>query len=39
LRYLALEIGFGGIMVEKTASELLFGYTDPFIEKMKTKNP
>lgn len=39
MRYLALEVSFGGFMIEKTVSDFLFGYDDKFITIMKTMNP
>jgi len=39
MRYIAMEVSFGGFLTEKTVDELLYGYTEPFLEVLKTMNP
>ena len=39
LRYVIIEIGFGGFSHKRSADELLWGYEDPFIKKLKTMDP
>ena len=38
LKYMMIEVAWGGFSMEKTVHEILWGYTDPFIEKL-TKQP
>lgn len=39
LRYVTLEFGFGGIVVQKNVSDLLLGYEVPFIKTMRDTDP
>ncbi len=39
LRFVVVEGAFGGLTVRKRARELLFGYTDRFLETFKNLDP
>jgi hypothetical protein len=39
IRFIAIEVGFGGISQERTVNELLFGYEDPFLKQLKEMDP
>lgn len=36
-RYLTLNFGLGGIITKKTPNQMITGYTDPVLEKIRTK--
>lgn len=39
VRFVAIEVGFGGFTQDRTVSELLFGYEDPFLKTLKEMDP
>lgn len=39
VRFVAIEIGFGGLTQERTVNEMLFGYEDPFLKTLKEMDP
>ena len=34
-----MEVGFGGLTQKRTPNDLIFGYEDPFLTKMKALDP
>jgi len=36
LRYVALNLGMGGLFIEQTPSAAFYGYVNPFLEKMQS---
>lgn len=34
-----MEVSFGGFIVTKTLDEVLYGYDEPFLEKLRDANP
>lgn len=39
LRYIMIGYSFNGFVQTRTINELLFGYIDPVVEKLKVKDP
>lgn len=39
VRFVAIEVGFGGFTQQRTVNELLFGYQDPFLQTLKEMDP
>jgi hypothetical protein len=39
IRFVTIEVGFGGLTQERTVNELLFGYEDPFLKTLKEMDP
>jgi len=39
LRYVMLEISFGGVAQQRRVHDLLWGYEDPFLVELKEKDP
>lgn len=35
IKFVTLEVGFGGLTQRRTPRELLFGYEDPFLKNLK----
>ena len=35
VRFITIEVGFGGFTQERSVRELLFGYEDPFLQGLK----
>lgn len=35
VRFITIEVGFGGFTQERSVRELLFGYEDPFLKGLK----
>lgn len=35
VRFVTIEVGFGGFTQERSVRELLFGYEDPFLKGLK----
>lgn len=39
LRYIVIEVGFGGFTQQRKARELIFGYDDPFLVNLRDMDP
>jgi hypothetical protein len=39
IRFVTIEVGFGGFTQQRTVNELLFGYIDPFLQSLKEMDP
>lgn len=39
IRFVVVEVGFGGFTQKRTPNELIFGYTDPFLSQLKQLPP
>lgn len=39
LRFVVLNVGFGGLTTKKPARSILFGYVDPLLDTLKTQDP
>lgn len=35
MRYVVMEVGFGGFTQQRSPREIFFGYVDPFLQNLK----